>query len=141
MECSRGVSICSATAPTAGKAVWDKKHPRRIRYPCSVAPKLYASVNPPYRIPPLDAGAVIRQAIADYAEDKLDGLRGFRVGGPASPFEMAVAIGTVEPAIFVISVAIGPYAASLAELKAENMPMEVWQKAAIAQAAIEVDVT
>jgi hypothetical protein len=81
---------------------------------------------------------VIRQAIVDYAADKAEGLRGFRVGVPASPFEMAVAVGLADPSIFVLGVAIGPLAAADADLAPVNIPVQVWQKADITPAGINV---
>ena len=81
---------------------------------------------------------IIRQAIVDYADDKLEGLRGFRVGVPASPFEMAVAVGMADPSIFVLNLVIGPLGAADGELEPANIPLEVWQKAAITLSSINV---
>ena len=86
----------------------------------------------------VDVQRVVRQAVVDYANDKLDGLRGFRVGVAVSPFEMAVAIGMVEPAIFVLKAEVGPLAADPADLMAETIPLEIWQKADITLASIDV---
>ena len=81
---------------------------------------------------------IIRQAIVDYADDKLEGLRGFRVGVPASPFEMAVAVGMADPSIFVLNLVIGPLGAADGELEPANISLEVWQKAAITLSSINV---
>ena len=86
----------------------------------------------------VDYQTIVRQAVQDYAEDLLEGLRGFRVGVAVSPFEMSVAVGTVEPSIFVLRALVGPVAASPADLTPETMPLEIWQKAVITQASIDV---
>ena len=86
----------------------------------------------------LDYRTIVRQAVMDYADDLLDGLRGFRVGVAVSPFEMSIAIGTVEPAIFVLNGRIGPLISAPESLTAETIPLEIWQKATITQAAIDV---
>jgi hypothetical protein len=85
-----------------------------------------------------DYADIIRRAVVDYADDKLEGLRGFRVGISASPFEMAVAVGMADPAIFVVNVLIGPLTAADSELAPVNIPMQVWQKAVITSASINV---
>lgn len=85
-----------------------------------------------------DYQSVVRQAVIDYAADRLEGLRGFRVGTAVSPFEMAVAVGTVEPGIFVLDARVGPLSAGQDELTAQTIPLEVWQKAEITQASIDV---
>jgi hypothetical protein len=81
---------------------------------------------------------IIRRAVVDYADDKLEGLRGFRVGVPASPFEMAMAVGMADPSIFVLNFVIGPLDAADADLEPVNIPMQVWQRAGITQASINV---
>lgn len=86
----------------------------------------------------LNFGVIVRQAILDYADDLLEGLRGFRIGTAVSPFEMAVAIGTVEPAIFVLNCQIGPLSAAPEDLTSVTIPLELWQKATITQASIDV---
>lgn len=86
----------------------------------------------------IDCQTIVRQAVMEYADDLLEGLRGFRVGVAVSPFEMSVAVGTVEPAIFVISALVGPLNAAPENLTAETMLMEIWQKATITQASIDV---
>lgn len=88
-----------------------------------------------------DYPTTIRQAIADYADDKLDKLRGFLVGAAVSPFEMAAAIGLVEPSIFVTRVEVGTLDTSPDALKAETMNLTLWQKATISQASIDVEVS
>lgn len=77
----------------------------------------------------LDAQTIVRQAIIDYAADRLDGLRGFQVGASVSPFELAVAVGMTAPSIFVLKAEIGLFGAALASLKSDTMPLEIWQKA------------
>ncbi|MDL2313400.1 baseplate J/gp47 family protein [Desulfovibrio sp. OttesenSCG-928-C14] len=86
----------------------------------------------------IDAQSIVRQAIADYAADQLDGLRGFGVGMAVSPFEMAIAVGMVEPSIFVIKAEVGPFSAAPDELATKTIHLEIWQKATITQASIDV---
>lgn len=86
----------------------------------------------------IDSQKIVRQALADYADDKLERLRGFLVGASVSPFDMTKAIGLVEPSLFVPRLEIGALSATNEELKAETMQLELWQKATITQASIEV---
>lgn len=88
----------------------------------------------------LDAQTIVRTAIVKYADDKLDGLRGFRVGAAVSPFELGIAVGTVAPGIFVGRAEIGLFGAALADLTTDTMDLEIWQKATITQASIDVAV-
>lgn len=50
---------------------------------------------------PLDAQAIVPDAVRRYAEGELDGENGLIVGEDLSPFEIAGAINEVEPRIFV----------------------------------------
>ena len=86
----------------------------------------------------VDYQTVVRQAVTDYADDLLEGLRGFRVGVAVSPFEMSIAVGTVEPAIFVLNGQVGLLSTPVEDLTAETIPLEIWQKATITQASIDV---
>lgn len=86
----------------------------------------------------VDSGSVARQAIADYADDKLEGLRGFLVGSAVSPFDMSAAISQAQPAIFVVKLEVGALDIPVDQLKAETMHLKLWQKAAITQGSIEV---
>lgn len=87
----------------------------------------------------LDVQTIVRQAIVDYADDRLDGLRGFQVGASVSPFELSVAVGTVEPSIYVVQCLVGRIGEAATDLSADTIPLEVWQKAAITQGSIEVE--
>jgi hypothetical protein len=86
----------------------------------------------------VDYQSVVRGAIVDYANGKLEGLRGFVVGAPVSPFEMAAAVNIVEPSIFVLSLIVGPFDADANELQPVTMPLEIWQRATITAGSIEV---
>lgn len=50
---------------------------------------------------PLDAQAIVPDAVRRYAEGELDGENGLIVGEDLSPFEIAGAINEIEPRIFV----------------------------------------
>jgi hypothetical protein len=82
-------------------------------------------------------GGVV-DAIMAYANDQLDDMRGFVVGAPVSPFEMSAAIGMQNSGLFVVNLVVGPFAATAAGLQPETMPLEIWQKAVITPASIDV---
>lgn len=91
----------------------------------------------------LGAGAVdyrteVINAVMAYANDQLDGLRGFLVGAAVSPFDMSAAIGLQARGLFVANLAVGPLDAPASDLKPETIPLEIWQKATIAPGSIEV---
>jgi uncharacterized phage protein gp47/JayE len=84
----------------------------------------------------LDYTTIVRQAVMDYALDKLPGLRGLATGAAVSPFEMAMAVGLVEPAIFVIKMEVGP--AGAADLSTDTMTLAIREKALITPERISV---
>lgn len=86
----------------------------------------------------IDSQTIVRRALADYADDKLERLRGFLVGAPVSPFDMTKAIGQAEHSLFIPRLEVGPLAAPNSDLKPETMRLELWQKATITQASIDV---
>lgn len=86
----------------------------------------------------IDMQNIIRDAIVDYADGNIDGQHGFVVGASVSPFEMAGAVNIVEPGIFVTSIVTGRLSDDVEDLKAETMPLEIWQKATITAGSIDV---
>lgn len=89
----------------------------------------------------LDAEELVREAVLAYVKGAIDGLPGFAVGQPASPFEMAGAIVAQYPALMVLSAKIGLLSTPLADLTADTLTLEIWQKASLSAAAIDVSVS
>lgn len=86
----------------------------------------------------VDYRTVAINAITAYAADQLEGLRGFLVGAAVSPFDMSAAISMADRNLFVVNLVVGPFTAALSDLKAETMPLKIWQRATITPASIDV---
>ena len=120
------------TCPESGQKYLVRfDRPKVVQIRAKVTARVLGSSNVDYQ-------SVVRQAIMDYAEDKLEGLRGFLVGAAVSPFDMSVAIGMANQSIFVISLDVGFLETAINDLKSETTPLDFWQKAEITPGSIDV---
>ncbi|MCD4592787.1 hypothetical protein LOR99_18855, partial [Proteus mirabilis] len=86
----RGSTVFTAEAISKG----DTSRPKEITVFCRVTVKKSA----------VDAQTIIPSAIEQWTRGELDGDNGLIVGREVSPFEIASAVNTVEPRLFVTKV-------------------------------------
>lgn len=87
----------------------------------------------------VDPLAVVRQAVIDYAEGRLEGEQGFVVGAPVSPLELAGAVNRAAPGLFVRRVEVAP--ASTGVWQDAELPITIQQVARVVASSVTVVVT
>ena len=89
--------------------------------------------------PVSDPTSAVKQAIILYAQGGISGIKGLVVGQAVSAFELAAAVATVYPGIFVsqVLISIAPTSPTLSD----EIPIEVYQIATIASSDISVHVS
>ncbi|POP42316.1 hypothetical protein CHU32_03520 [Superficieibacter electus] len=80
----------------------------------------------------------VRLAIVDYARGEQDGEDGFTVGTDVSPFEAASAVNRNYPDIFIKKLEIADI--SKMTFSVDTLPIEIWQKAVVAESTIQVNI-
>lgn len=84
----------------------------------------------------VDPLAAVPAAVVDYAEGRIDGERGFVVGSPVSPFELAGAINRRHPALFVSRVEVARVADGV--YQDSEIPISVRQVARVVASSVTV---
>lgn len=84
----------------------------------------------------LDPLSAIREAILAFANGEIEGERGFVVGAPVSPFELAGAINKLYPSIFVLKVEVSY--SSPVSYTTDILPIEIFEVATILSGSITV---
>lgn len=79
---------------------------------------------------------VVPAAVVAYANGQMDGERGFIVGGPVSPFELAGAVNRVAPGLFVTRVEVAP--ASTGVFQDSELPISLLQVARVVASSVTV---
>lgn len=82
-----------------------------------------------------DPAQAIRDVLLAYANGELDGESGLPTGEDVSPFELASAVNTLSPAIYVVNMEIGT---TLGALSAATIPIGITQKAQLTAGNIGV---
>ena len=85
-----------------------------------------------------DVQLACRDATLDYAAGLLDGMEGFCVGGAVSPFELAAAVNMCAPGLFVLLAEVALASVGAGALRAETLPIAIWQKPTITAGSISV---
>ena len=84
----------------------------------------------------VDAQTAVRAAVQAYANGLIEGEDGFIVGGDVSPYELAFAVNSFEPGIYVQKVELALASDSIFSLNEILVP--IISKATVTNAAIQV---